>query len=80
MLKLNKVVQHFMNYGKTKTKSFHCIANISFSRSPSLDNETLLAEIACMLIEAGANVNQIDKDHFTPLIYGTVNELKIFFC
>ncbi len=40
------------------------------SRSPSLDNETLLAEIACMLIEAGANVNQIDQDHFTPLIYG----------
>ncbi|CAF1519354.1 unnamed protein product [Adineta steineri] len=38
-------------------------------RSPSLNNETLLAEIACILIEAGANVNQIDEDHFTPLIY-----------
>lgn len=40
------------------------------SRSPGLNNETLLAEIACMLIDAGANVNQMDKDHFTPLIYG----------
>lgn len=41
-----------------------------FSRSPSIDNESLLAEIACMLIEAGAKVDQIDIDHFTPLIYG----------
>ncbi|UJR10545.1 hypothetical protein I4U23_014745 [Adineta vaga] len=38
-------------------------------RSPTLNNETLLAEIACILIEADANINQIDKDHFTPLIY-----------
>ncbi|CAF1611393.1 unnamed protein product, partial [Adineta ricciae] len=38
-------------------------------RSPTLNNETLLAEIACILIDAGANVNQIDKDHFTPLLY-----------
>ena len=43
-----------------------------------MHNETLLAEIACMLIEAGADVNQIDQDHFTPLIYGLIirEELK----
>ncbi len=44
-----------------------------------MDNETLLAEIACMLIEAGANVNQIDKDHFTPLIYGMRYNCPSFF-
>ena len=46
------------------------------SGSSSLDNnggpdlEATLAEIACMLIEAGADVNKIDHDHFTPLMYG----------
>jgi hypothetical protein len=66
-----------MNYGKLKL--IYLLTNISFSsRSPSLNNETLLAEIACMLIEAGANVNQIDKDHFTPLIYG-IEILKRYF-
>ena len=34
------------------------------------DNEATLAEIACMLIEAGADVNKTDQDHFTPLVYG----------
>lgn len=33
------------------------------------DNEATLAEIACMLIEAGADVNKTDHDHFTPLMY-----------
>jgi hypothetical protein len=59
--------------------------NLFFSRSPprlnsssssSLvnnggpDNEATIAEIACMLIEAGADVNKTDHDHFTPLVYG----------
>lgn len=34
------------------------------------DIEATLAEIACMLIEAGADVNKTDHDHFTPLLYG----------
>jgi len=34
------------------------------------DNEATIAEIACMLIEAGADVNKTDHDHFTPLMYG----------
>lgn len=33
------------------------------------DNEATLAEIACMLIEAGADVNKLDHDHFTPLMF-----------
>lgn len=60
----------------------------SFSRSPprvsssssssltnngGADNEATLAEIACMLIEAGADVNKTDHDHFTPLMYGKRN-------
>ncbi len=70
MHKLNKVEQHYMNYGRLKLSNVFCLLKmICFSRSPSLNNETLLAEIACMLIEGGANINQIDKDHFTPLIY-----------
>jgi len=32
-----------------------------------------------MLIEGGANVNQIDKDHFTPLIYG-MEAIENVFC
>ena len=49
---------------------------VSSSSSSSLvnnggaDNEATLAEIACMLIEAGADVNKTDHDHFTPLVYG----------
>jgi hypothetical protein len=32
-----------------------------------------------MLIEGGANINQIDKDHFTPLIYG-MEAIENVFC
>ncbi|CAF0730976.1 unnamed protein product [Didymodactylos carnosus] len=35
----------------------------------SVDIEPMLAEICCMLIEAGADVNKIDNDQFTPLMY-----------
>lgn len=59
---------------------FNKIYFLFLSRSPSLNNETLLAEIACMLIEGGANVNQIDQDNFTPLIYGRliIKSLRFF--
>lgn len=59
-----------MNYGRINIFQANESIRLIFSRSPCVDNETLLAEIACMLIEAGANVDQIDTDHFTPLIYG----------
>lgn len=44
-------------------------SSASFINNSEFDNEATLAEIACMLIEAGADVNKIDHDHFTPLIY-----------
>lgn len=79
MRKLNKVEQLYMNYGQINISFLLEIQSIlSFSRSPSIDNETLLAEIACMLIEAGANVDQIDIDHFTPLIYGKQHRRELF--
>ncbi len=73
-----------MNYGIFYFRIFENII-IYFSRSPTrlnsssslslinnggLDNEATLAEIACMLIEAGADVNKTDHDHFTPLMFG----------
>lgn len=51
--------------------------NSSSSSSSSLgangtfDNEATLAEIACMLIEAGADVNKTDHEHFTPLMFAS---------
>ena len=44
------------------------------------DNEATLAEIACMLIEAGADVNKTDHDHFTPLMYGELDQTLFLFC
>ncbi|CAF1123617.1 unnamed protein product [Adineta ricciae] len=41
----------------------------SLTNNTTSDNESTLAEIACMLIEAGADVNKTDHDHFTPLMY-----------
>ncbi|CAF0738705.1 unnamed protein product [Didymodactylos carnosus] len=35
----------------------------------SIDIEPTLAEISCMLIDAGADVNKVDNDRFTPLMY-----------
>lgn len=43
------------------------------------DNEATLAEIACMLIEAGADVNKTDHDQFTPLMYGESSNIKTNF-
>jgi len=43
----------------------------SLTNGSGSDNEATLAEIACMLIEAGADVNKIDNDHFTPLVYAS---------
>lgn len=48
----------------------------SLVNNGGLDNEATLAEIACMLIEAGADVNKFDNDHFTPLLFGMLNSIK----
>jgi len=41
----------------------------SLTNNGGPDHGATLAEIACMLIEAGADVNKTDHDHFTPLMY-----------
>lgn len=46
-------------------------SSLSLANNGGADNEATLAEIACMLVEAGANVNKVDHDNFTPLMYGT---------
>jgi hypothetical protein len=45
-------------------------SSLSLANNDAADNEATLAEMACMLIEAGADVNKTDHDHFTPLLYG----------
>ncbi len=54
-------------------------SSLSLVNNGGPDNEATLAEIACMLIEAGADVNKTDHDHFTPLLYGMLLYINKYF-
>ena len=60
----------FYDFSRSPPRINSPLSSSSLTANGVFDNEATLAEIACMLIEAGADVNKTDHEHFTPLMFG----------